>query len=96
LKDSRVIAGKSQRASKSAKSRPKVKAPTGNALRTSEELKELIAVAAYYLAERRNFEPGHDLEDWLSAEAQVLSEAQGLEETSPPGGSAPVMRRMTT
>ena len=86
MKDSRVIAGRSQQASKSAKSRPVVKTPTGNALRTSEELKEVIAVAAYYLAERRNFEPGHDLEDWLSAEAQVLSEAQGPEETPPPGG----------
>jgi len=38
---------------------------------------EVIAVTAYYhLAERRNFEPGHELEDWLSAEAQVLADAQ--------------------
>jgi hypothetical protein len=32
---------------------------------------ELIAIAAYHLAEARNFEPGHDTEDWLAAEAQV-------------------------
>lgn len=32
---------------------------------------EMIAVAAYYLAERRAFEPGHDLDDWLEAEKQI-------------------------
>ncbi|MGC2459834.1 MAG: DUF2934 domain-containing protein [Steroidobacteraceae bacterium] len=31
----------------------------------------LIAELAYYRAERRGFEPGHETEDWLSAEAEV-------------------------
>lgn len=31
----------------------------------------LITEAAYFLAERRNFEPGHEHEDWLAAERQV-------------------------
>ncbi len=30
-----------------------------------------IAAAAYYCAERRGFEPGHELEDWLEAEARI-------------------------
>ena len=30
-----------------------------------------IAEAAYYRAERRDFAPGHELEDWLAAEAQI-------------------------
>ncbi len=30
-----------------------------------------IAVAAYYKAKARGFEPGHDVEDWLTAEAEV-------------------------
>jgi len=30
-----------------------------------------IAEAAYYRAERRGFAPGHELEDWLAAEAQI-------------------------
>jgi hypothetical protein len=38
-----------------------------------ERRRELIAVAAYYLAESRNFEPGHETDDWLAAEAQVSS-----------------------
>jgi Protein of unknown function (DUF2934) len=33
--------------------------------------RERIAVAAYFLAEARHFEPGHEQEDWLQAEAQI-------------------------
>jgi hypothetical protein len=38
---------------------------------TVEERHALIAEAAYYLAEQRHFEPGHEEEDWLAAEVQV-------------------------
>ena len=31
----------------------------------------LVAELAYYKAEARGFEPGHELADWLSAEAEV-------------------------
>jgi hypothetical protein len=41
-------------------------------------LHQAILLAAYYLAESRNFEPGHELEDWLNAEAQVMAELEGL------------------
>jgi hypothetical protein len=40
---------------------------------TNEQRRELIAVTAYYLAERRDFQPGHEHEDWLEAEAQIGS-----------------------
>jgi hypothetical protein len=39
-----------------------------------------IAEAAYYRAERRGFEPGHELEDWLAAEAEIVN--HGLEPTA--------------
>ncbi len=29
-----------------------------------------VAVSAYYKAQARGFEPGHELEDWLAAEAE--------------------------
>ena len=32
---------------------------------------EMVATAAYYIAEQRNFEPGHEVADWLAAEAAV-------------------------
>jgi hypothetical protein len=38
---------------------------------TDVERRSMIEVAAYLRAERRNFEPGHDVEDWLAAEAEV-------------------------
>jgi len=36
-----------------------------------------IAVTAYGMAERRGFEPGHELEDWIKAEKQVQFEIVG-------------------
>jgi len=32
---------------------------------------ERVATAAYYLAEKRGFAPGHEAEDWQLAEAQI-------------------------
>ena len=31
----------------------------------------MTAEAAFYLAERRGFEPGHELEDWVAAEDEI-------------------------
>lgn len=35
---------------------------------------EMIAVAAYFRAERRSFAPGEDWADWLQAEAEYQSQ----------------------
>ncbi len=35
-------------------------------------LDDMIAEAAYYKAEKRNFHPGNDLRDWLEAKAEIL------------------------
>jgi len=40
---------------------------------THKERYQLIAEAAYYRAERRNFAPGYELADWLNAEAEIES-----------------------
>jgi hypothetical protein len=40
--------------------------------RASEgERRDMIARVAYYRAEKRNFAAGHEVEDWLAAEAEV-------------------------
>jgi len=36
-----------------------------------ETREAMIREAAYYLAERRGFAPGHELDDWLAAEAAI-------------------------
>lgn len=35
-------------------------------------LQAMIATAAYYLAEQRNFTPGSELQDWLAAEQFIM------------------------
>lgn len=38
-----------------------------------EEVRKLVSEAAYYRAKQRGFKPGHEVEDWIQAEAEVLS-----------------------
>lgn len=40
---------------------------------TSEERHRMISEAAYYLAEKRGFVPGHEESDWLQASKEVDS-----------------------
>jgi len=44
-----------------------------------DQRRELVAMTAYYLAERRGFEPGHEVEDWEAAEAMVLANFRATE-----------------
>lgn len=46
---------------------PSQNVPLGNT-----SFKEAISQAAYFLAESRGFEPGHELEDWLVAEQEIF------------------------
>jgi hypothetical protein len=45
--------------------------PVPPALIDQELRRSMIAQAAYYRAEQRGFEPGHEAEDWLAAEGEV-------------------------
>ena len=38
-----------------------------------DEFREMVATAAYYRAEKRGFEPGHELDDWYEAEREIKS-----------------------
>lgn len=38
-----------------------------------ETISWMIAEAAYYKAERRDFAPGHETDDWLIAEKEILA-----------------------
>jgi hypothetical protein len=37
-----------------------------------DDIRRLIAEAAYYKAKERGFQPGHELEDWVQAESEVM------------------------
>ncbi len=70
-KPGRATASKASDKAKKGQSSSEARTPSSPASR--EALHQVIAVAAYYRAERRNFEPGHEMEDWLDAEAEVLA-----------------------
>jgi hypothetical protein len=53
----------------------------------------MIAMAAYYRAERRGFVPGHELEDWLAAEAELSAT---VAPAPAPAKKGPVRARKTT
>ena len=44
---------------------------SGVAAITSEQREHMIAEAAYYIAEQRNFQGGDPRQDWLQAEAEI-------------------------
>lgn len=41
---------------------------------SNEELHALVAECAYYIAEKQNFTPGMELQNWLQAEQQVIQQ----------------------
>ena len=40
-----------------------------------DEFRESVAKNAYYRAEKRGFEDGYELEDWLEAEQEVSNQS---------------------
>jgi Protein of unknown function (DUF2934) len=40
----------------------------------TDEFRELVAKSAYYRAEKRGFEDGYELEDWLEAEQEIRNQ----------------------
>jgi len=64
--------------SKNAKAGAGTGARGGTNSASPAETRRAIAVLAYRYAERRNFEPGHELDDWLEAENEVLAEREGF------------------
>jgi len=39
-----------------------------------DEFREMVAVNAYYRAEKRGFEDGYEMDDWLEAEREISSQ----------------------
>jgi hypothetical protein len=36
-----------------------------------DEFRDMVTLCAHYIAEKRGFEPGHELDDWLEAEQEI-------------------------
>ena len=75
-KTTRKRAGKRTTAKGAAKTTAGARAKGGGKAQspanvTPERRLQMIAEAAYFRAEARGFAPGHEMEDWLAAEAEV-------------------------
>lgn len=61
---------KSSKATGKTSTSPKNKIKSKEVL-NNEDMASRIAVSAYYKAEARGYEPGHEIQDWLEAEAEM-------------------------
>ena len=50
---------------------------TARAEISADEVRKLISEAAYYRAKQRGFQPGHELDDGIQAEAEVTRRLNG-------------------
>lgn len=76
---------------KAATTEKKVKAPaapkkvaakkTTHQLPDQDLINKMVAEAAYFIAEKRQFAPGYEQADWQEAKAQILAQ---LKNASPP------------
>lgn len=53
--------------------------PVGDPPPSESELRQMIAEAAYYRAEKRGFAPGLEGEDWREAEAEVMERLRAMQ-----------------
>lgn len=80
----RAASVKPGRATPSARTRPRadidhaeiVRMATAESRSRAAERRDMIATAAYFRAQKRGFEPGHELDDWLAAETEVAHAQQ--------------------
>jgi len=72
----KAMADSKERRKTPRKATPKPESRTANNRtpdrRAPEEVRKQIEEAAYYRAKQRGFEPGHELEDWVQAESEVM------------------------
>ncbi len=71
------VATKSKAAKTTAATAPRQKKTTKSGVATVLDMQPMIATAAYYLAEQRNFAPGYELQDWLAAEQLIRTGQPG-------------------
>jgi hypothetical protein len=73
----------SQRPAKPAPDTPSLRPADGNASGNTsaklsrEEVYKLIQESAYFKAKARGFAPGHEVQDWIEAEAEIRHRLEG-------------------
>jgi hypothetical protein len=70
-KVSKKKVAKKKPVAKKSSTKKTTKKRSAKAAISPRERYEMIATMAFYRAEQRNFEPGHDVEDWLECEGII-------------------------
>jgi len=52
-----------------------IKSPADSIRENNADELSRIAERAYYKAELRGYEPGHEIQDWLEAEAEIVQKS---------------------
>lgn len=60
---------------------------------SSAQREQMVREAAYYQYVRRGFVPGHDLDDWLAAEAELFSGPAGAAPAEPVDTAGPEVQQ---
>jgi hypothetical protein len=71
VSDAALVTQARQRSARSSRSNQAETSGDSGTIVDEEQRREMIATAAFLRAERRGFESGSDLEDWLAAEEEV-------------------------
>jgi len=73
IDEERLEAGNAQAEAQEERAAPVAGSEAGQGAQSKPPVDrwEMVAVAAYYCGERRGFEPGGELDDWLHAEAEI-------------------------
>ncbi|MGR9087740.1 MAG: DUF2934 domain-containing protein [Gammaproteobacteria bacterium] len=47
---------------------------TADEVMNTDEFRAMVEERAFFKAQKRGFEPGHELDDWLEAEKEILNQ----------------------
>lgn len=78
MKNELKVVEQAQARSKRGTAEADAVARDGANLTNPQELHQAIALLAYQRSASRDFAPGHELEDWLAAESEILAEREGF------------------
>ena len=69
-----MIKKKKTKAAKKTNAKKETSTPTRRSRLPQVDRRRVVEETAYFMAEKRGFQPGHELEDWLAAESLVTTE----------------------
>lgn len=73
VRGSKSVDASTRKTTKTITVKAKPKSIKKETILPESDLSHMIATAAYFIAQQRNFAPGNELADWLLAEQQIFA-----------------------